>query len=97
MNAIQLHGNQVVLTIHVTPRASKDEVRGFHGNAIKIRLRAPPVEGKANRELIRFLSRKLDIPARQIALLTGKSGRHKRVSVAGLSISEVSKRLDIPN
>lgn len=97
MNAIQQRGNEVVLTIHVAPRASKDEVRGIHGDAVKIRLRAPPVEGRANRELIRFLSRKLDIPARQIGLLTGKSGRRKRVSIAGLSASEVIKRLGIPN
>ena len=93
MNAIQQRGGKAVIAVRVTPRASKNEVIGFFGDAVKIKLTAPPVEGKANRALVEFLSDRLDIPVRRIELLAGETGRNKRVSVGGLSADEVCRRL----
>ncbi len=93
MNAIQQRDNGAVITIRVIPRASKNEACGFFGDALKIKLTAPPAEGKANRELISFLSVKLGVRPRRIELLAGKTGRLKRVFIAGLSAEDVRKRL----
>lgn len=73
----------VVLLIHVQPRASRTEVVGMHGDAIKIRLRAPPVEGAANDELIRFLAECLGVPRRNVRIAAGDTGRRKRVEIVG--------------
>jgi uncharacterized protein (TIGR00251 family) len=73
----------VTLVIHVQPRASRTEVAGRHGDAIKIRLRAPPVDGAANDELIRFLSERLDVPRHSVQITSGETGRRKRVTVTG--------------
>jgi uncharacterized protein (TIGR00251 family) len=81
------------VNLHIQPRASRSEVVGHHGDAIKIRITAPPVEGAANKELIRFLARKLSVPQGAIQLLSGESGRRKRVAVDGLSAQDVSQRL----
>lgn len=71
----------VVLTLHVQPDAKRTEVAGLHGNALKIRLAAPPVEGKANAELLRFLSDAFEVPLRNVTLVRGESSRQKTVRV----------------
>lgn len=83
----------VIINVHAAPRAAKDAVQGLHGDAIKIRLHAPPVDGKANEALIAFLSGKLDIPKSNITLKSGLNQRRKIVEINGLSVSEVEKRL----
>jgi hypothetical protein len=70
------------LTLHVQPGAKKTEVCGEHGAALKIRLAAPPVEGKANDALIAWLSDRFDLPKRHVTLLSGEKNRHKLVFVA---------------
>lgn len=72
-----------VLILHVQPRAARTEVVGRHGDAIKIRIQAPPVDGAANEELLRFLAERLGIPRSGLRLLAGESSRRKRVAVAG--------------
>ena len=74
----------LVLTLHIQPGASTSEVAGLHGEALKIRLAAPPVDGKANAALIEFLARRLDIPRARIELISGPSSRHKRLRVHGV-------------
>ncbi len=81
------------VNLHVQPRASRSEVVGHHGDAIKIRVTAPPVEGAANEELIRFLARRLNVPQTAIHLLSGAGGRRKRVAVDGLSAEDVARQL----
>ena len=81
----------VVLAVRVVPRASRDQIQGFMGDALKVRLRAPPVEGKANAALLEFLAEKLDIPPRALGLLAGQAGRHKRVHVSGVTEDEVRR------
>jgi uncharacterized protein (TIGR00251 family) len=83
----------VELTLRIVPRASKDAVAGALGEALKIRLRAPPVDGKANAALRAFLAEALDVPERAVTLLSGETGRLKRVRVAGPSAAAAEAAL----
>jgi len=82
-----------MITVHAVPRAAQDAIQGLHGDALKIRLHAPPVEGKANEALISFLSRKLNIPKGNIALKSGANQRRKIISISGISLPETIKQL----
>jgi hypothetical protein len=84
MNWFQTTGDGVTLNIRVVPRASKTEVQGQLGDALKIRLQAPPVDGKANAALVKFLADTLDISKSNVVLLSGETGRTKRVLIRGL-------------
>ena len=70
------------LTLHVQPGASRTEVAGTHGAALKVRLAAPPVDGKANAELLRFLAGVFGVPRRNVTLLRGELSRAKVVRIA---------------
>jgi uncharacterized protein (TIGR00251 family) len=83
------------LTLRVQPRASRDEIAGRHGDAIRIRLTAPPVDGAANHALVRFLADRLGVAQRLITLVSGHTGRAKTVEVAGLPPEEVARRLGL--
>lgn len=78
------------IRLHIIPNAKIDKAVGEHGNAIKIKLRAPAVEGKANIALRRFLAEKLSIPQRAVVLEHGEKSRDKVIRIDGLS--EVSIR-----
>lgn len=69
----------VLLKIRVIPRAKKTAVQGLHGEQLKIRLNAPPVDGKANKELIAFLSRETGVPRSGIELIGGETSRDKQI------------------
>jgi uncharacterized protein len=73
---------EIVLTLHVQPGASRTEVAGTHGDALKVRLAAPPVDGKANAELLRFLAFAFGVPLRRVTLVRGETSRQKVVRVA---------------
>jgi uncharacterized protein (TIGR00251 family) len=75
------HRGALVLTLHVQPGAARTEVAGLHGDAIKVRLAAPPVDGKANAELVRFLADAFGVPARQVTLVRGETSRQKVVRI----------------
>jgi len=81
------------LLFHIIPNAKVDKVVGEHGGAIKIKLRAPAVEGKANAALISFLAGQLKIPARAVVLVRGQKSRDKLVRIDGLSDDEAQRRL----
>ena len=81
----------VVLNIRVVPRASKTEVQGMLGNALKIRLQAPPVDGKANVALVKFLADTLGIARSNITLLSGETSRVKRVLIRSLDEAGVRR------
>lgn len=74
-----------LLRIQVQPKASKTEVTGVHGDRLKIRIAAPPVDGAANEELLRFLKKKLGVPASQITLLRGHTSKMKDVLCVGVT------------
>jgi uncharacterized protein (TIGR00251 family) len=82
------------LAIRVTPRARKDElVEVLPDQTIKVRLTAPPVEGKANEALIAFLSKVLEVPASRLEIIAGETGRDKLVSILGMESSEAQARI----
>lgn len=90
-----LHGDgtAVVLTLHIQPGARKTEICGLHGDALKIRLAAPPVDGKANASLIEFLAKKLGVTKICVELISGASARSKRVRIQGISVEAVAQCL----
>ncbi|HEX6574445.1 MAG TPA: DUF167 domain-containing protein [Gemmatimonadaceae bacterium] len=81
--------NVVRFGVHVQPRASKTEITGVHGAALKVRLHSPPVDGAANEELIIFLAHELDVPKRAVRIVAGQSSRAKTVEVDGVSTASV--------
>jgi uncharacterized protein (TIGR00251 family) len=84
-----------VLAVHVQPRATRTEVAGLHGDALKIRLKAPPVDGAANEELVRFVAQRLNVSRADVEIVSGETGRAKRlrVSGAGDTAEKVRERL----
>ncbi len=87
------HSKTVRFAVYAQPRASRNEIAGEHGDALKIRLAAPPVEGAANTELVSFLAKTLGVSRSAVRLLKGERGRHKLVEVEGLDAEEVARRL----
>ena len=83
----------VSFQVRVVPRANKSEVVGIEGEAVKIRLKAPPVEGKANEALIKFLADALAISKAQIEILSGHTARTKVVRVKGIRPERVQAAL----
>jgi uncharacterized protein (TIGR00251 family) len=81
------------IRVHVIPNAKIDKVAGENGDAIKIKLRAPAIEGKANTALRKFLAEKLSIPQRAIVLDRGERARDKVLRIDGLSGEDVRQRL----
>lgn len=86
-------GQGVILNVQVVPRASRNEVVGILGDALRIRLQAPPVEGAANDALIAFLAKMLGIRQRQVEILSGHASRRKTVVISGLSKDQVAQML----
>ena len=82
-----------ILTVHVQPKAVRTVCVGVHGEALKIRIAAPPVEGAANRELIRFLAHELSLPMAAVHIESGEGSRHKRVRLEGTTAVHVMTRL----
>lgn len=85
MFRVEVHKGAVRFTVHAQPRASRTEVAGEHGDAVKIRLAAPPVEGAANTELVLFLAKKLGVPKAAVRVMKGERGRRKLVVIEGVT------------
>lgn len=81
------------LTLHVQPGARKSEISGEHGDALKVRLAAPPVEGKANAALLLWLAQYLQVPCKAVSLLSGERNRHKVVAIHGIDATTALQRL----
>jgi uncharacterized protein len=86
----------VRFTVRVQPRASKNEVAGLHGESIRIRLTAAPVDGSANEALIDFLAELFARPARSVRILGGAQSRSKLIEVDGISADDVHRLLATP-
>jgi uncharacterized protein len=78
-----------VLTVHIQPKASRTEFMGLHGEALKIRIAAPPVGGVANEALCQYLADRFGLGRRAVHLLSGAVSRHKRVLLRGVSTERV--------
>ncbi|WP_324726010.1 DUF167 domain-containing protein [Actomonas aquatica] len=82
------------LAIKAVPNAARSELVGWLGDALKVKLKAPPVDGKANAELCRFLAEVLELPKGSVTLATGASARQKRVAIATLTPTDLQSRLN---
>ena len=85
--------DKVLLRCYAQPGASKNEVAGPHGDRLKIRIKAPPVEGKANKELIKFLSKLLKLPKSKLNFVRGESSRQKDILLEGADIETIRQLL----
>jgi len=78
-------GEELVFNVFLQPRASKNAWIGLHGNAIKIALTSPPIDGEANKQLIQFMAKRFSVKKSSISIISGAHSRHKLVSVCGVS------------
>lgn len=77
-------GGAITFAVRVVARASRSEVAGEHGGALRVRVAAPPVEGAANEELARTLARALGVPSRSVEIVSGHHSKSKQVRVSGV-------------
>ena len=85
--------NNLTLNIYVVPCSSKSEIVGIYNDSLKIKLKSPPVDNAANEELVRFLSKKLEISKRSIEIISGHKQKKKVIKVNGLDLSKFKKLL----
>jgi uncharacterized protein (TIGR00251 family) len=81
------------ISLHVYPNAPRNEIVGFEGGVLGVKVAAPPVKGQANRELVAFLSQVLGVSKSSLAIIKGHTSRNKLISVRDLSQEEVIRRL----
>ena len=81
MSCFEERDGCIILNVRVLPRASKDSIQGLLGDALKVRIQAPPVEGKANAYLIKFLSKHWKVSRSNIEIISGETGRNKRLRI----------------
>ena len=85
-------GDGVVrFAVHVQPRASRSEIAGMHGDAIKVRLAAPPVDGAANEALVELVADSLGVGRRAVRIVSGATSRAKTVEVEGVAAAAVRR------
>jgi hypothetical protein len=92
--AITATPSGVRITLHVQPRASRTEISGTYGDALKVRLAAPPVDGAANEALVRFIADRLGVPVRAVTLERGITSREKTVTVEGIAVDAARAALE---
>lgn len=83
------------LQIKAVPRAAKNGIQGVHDNALKVRLTTPPIDGKANAALIKFLSKALRVSKSQIHLVRGETDRHKTLRITGITKTSLLERINL--
>jgi uncharacterized protein (TIGR00251 family) len=93
MIQLKSQAGSVTFAVRVQPRASRTTIRGELDGALRVALAAPPVDGAANEELVRFLARLLRVPIRQVSLLAGQTSKNKVVAIAGVTAEEVAEAL----
>lgn len=84
--------NDLICKIKVTPNSSKNEIIGWENDVLKVKIKAPPEKGKANKELIHFFSKIFDIPKSRIEILQGDSSRTKTICLKETKIDKVNER-----
>jgi uncharacterized protein len=86
--------NTIKIAIKVQPNARKNEIVGFSNDTLRLKIAAPPDKGKANKELIEFLSDALDLKKSDISILRGLTDHNKLIAIEGISLEELMVRLD---
>lgn len=89
--------NGVIFHIHVVPKSAKNEFAGIQGDAIKIRITAPPVGGQANDACKRFLSDLLGVKKNQVTIVSGHKSRKKTVAIEGIGKKDIEAVISIPS
>ena len=84
MPACRRDGTDLILDVRVQPRASRSEIAGLHGERLRVRLQAPPVDGKANAALVEFVAGLFGIPRARVTIEHGLAGRDKRLRLQGV-------------
>lgn len=84
-------GSATIVTLYVQPQASRTEVSGPHDGAVRLRVAAPPIDGGANAEIVTFLAKRFGVPKSAVQIVSGETGRRKRVRVEGVT-PEVAER-----
>ena len=85
--------NCITLTLHVQPRASRTEIRGVHGDALKLQLKAPPVDGEANKEVIDFFANFFEKPKKMIQIKSGETSRHKIIEIRDVPLAIAKEKI----
>ena len=93
MFAINEHGKGVTFAIKVHPRAKKNAITGELGDALKVSIATPPIEGRANEACIEFFAKLLKVPRSSVTIASGQSNRKKVIRVVGISAEEIRKRI----
>jgi uncharacterized protein (TIGR00251 family) len=88
-------GDGIVFTVKVVPGSSRTTICGLHGEMVKIKISAAPEKGKANKGLVDFLAKKLSVKKNAISIISGKTSAVKGVRVIGISVEQLSKKLDL--
>lgn len=92
---VQDSAQGAILSVHVQPGAARTQVAGLHGDSLKFRVAAPPVEGAANDVLRRFLAERFGVPKRSVLIRSGLRSRRKRVLLAGVPAQRVREVLGL--
>jgi uncharacterized protein len=90
---VQCADGSLLISLYVQPKASKTRVVGVYDQCLKLTVASPPIDGRANEELVRFFSEKLQIPKRSVELKSGMRGRRKVIRVLGVTAGELRGRL----
>ena len=85
----------VVLNVRAQPRSSRAGLDGFVGDAVKVRIRSAPVDGKANKELVETLADAFDLPKSAVRFVSGETGKQKRILLAGVTAERVRRALGV--
>jgi uncharacterized protein (TIGR00251 family) len=87
------HGAETIIAVRVIPRSPRTRIDGMRGDAFLVRLAAPPVDGAANDVLVAFLAEHLDLPRRNIRIVSGVKSRDKQIGITGLSLEAIAERM----
>lgn len=85
----------ITFNVKVIPRAKRNEIAGAEGDAVKVRLNAPPVQGRANEALLKYLAGGLQVPRAQIEIVRGETSRHKVVRVRGVPLDKLKRLFEV--
>ena len=87
--------NDVLVSVHAQPKAATTEYMGVHGDALKIRVAASPIEGEANKVLCRYFAEVFSIPLRSVEICSGQASRLKRIRLTGVTAEQVREKFKI--
>ena len=91
----EIAGEDVIVRVHVQPGAGRTAVGGRYGNALKVKVGAPPQGGRANEAVVALLAEILGVPVASVSIVGGATSRSKRLKVSGVAAAEVDRRLDL--